>query len=172
MYLQDVHVENYASRGKNGLIGAVRALCLVMAVVFLCFSFVGINLIAFAIAVVLAILVWYLGTREQLDFDYSYTNGTIDIARVFSKSSRKNYLSFDMSEVQLVTPADSDKAKAYSGRGLKKYDCTSRSQDAKVYMVVFRNKKSSNNSEEIVLMELEDDFLSAMKQAAGDVVNI
>lgn len=171
MYLQDVHVENYASRKKSGAIGALRAICIVMAVVFLAYAMIGINIISFFIAVALAVLAWFLGTRDQIDFDYSFTNGTVDIARVFSKSSRKNYLSFEMSEVTMAAPLDSDRAKAYSGRGLRKYDCTSRIPDRKVYEVVFRNKKSGNN-EEIVLMELEDDFINAMKQAAPDVVNV
>lgn len=169
MYLQDVHVENFVSRNKSSVVSAVRIMMIVLAV-FCLFGAIFTPLALIGV-IVFGILAWYLGTRSQIDFDYSYTNGTIDIARVFAKSSRKKYLSIEMKDVSLVAPLDSNYARAYQGRGLKTYDCTSRRGDHKVYEVVFHDTKSNNNSEEIILMELEDDFLDAMSTASPSIVH-
>lgn len=166
MYLQDIHVENYASRKKSGAVTTLRILLIIAGVI--CVVPFGLYLWPLLIALVAFGLAWFVGTRDQIDFDYSYTNGTIDIARVFSKSSRKKYLSFDMNDVIVVAPNDSNYIKGYTGRGLKVWDCTSRDPQKKVYAVVFRDEKKDEN---IVLMELEDDFLDAMEHAAKDAVH-
>lgn len=167
MYLQDVHVENYASRKRSAGMLTLRIIVIILGII--CVVPFGAFLWTLLVALALFGLAWYIGTREQIDFDYSYTNGTIDIARVFTKSSRKKYLSFDMDKVILVAPSDSNYAKGYTGRGLKVWDCTSRDQQKKAYAVVFKSEKSQN--EEIALMELEDDFLDAMEAANRDVVH-
>jgi hypothetical protein len=166
MYLQDTHVENFASRKKSTAVMVLRVILLLAGIV--CVVPLGLYLWPLLIALALFFLAWFAGTRDQIDFDYSYTNGTIDIARVFSKSSRKRYLSFEMSDVIICAPKDSNAIKGYTGRGLKVWDCTSRDPEKKVYAVVFRNQKKD---EEIVLMELEDDFLDAMEHASKDVVH-
>lgn len=166
MYLQDVHVENFASRRPSTAMLFIRVLLIVLGVI--CVIPFGLYLWPLIIALGLFILAWFVGTRTQIDFDYSYTNGTIEIDRVFTKSSRKKYLTFSMSDVITVARLDSDYLRAYQGRGMKVYDCTSQNGKDNVYAVVFRFNKQN---EEIVLMELEDDFLDAMEQAARDTVH-
>lgn len=167
MYLQDVHVENYASRKKSGPMATLRIMVIILGVI--CIVPLGVYLWTLLVALGLFGLAWFIGTREQIDFDYSYTNGTIDIARVFAKSSRKAYLSFEMKNVIVVAPSDSNYIKAYTGRGLKFWDCTSRDKNQKVYAVVFKSKDSPK--EEVALMELDDEFLDAMEQANRDAVH-
>ena len=168
MYLQDVHVENYANRGKS--IG-MRMVTISMGILaFLCLLF-GMIFPPFFLGVIgFGLLSWFLSTRVELDFDYAYTNGSIDISKVFNKSSRKRFLSFDMKDVIVVGPVGSDSVRAYQGRGLKTIDCSARNPEIKTYEVVYHDKKSSN-AETIVIMDLEDDFLEAMKAAAPRVVN-
>ncbi len=83
-----------------------------------------------------------MGTRLELDFDYSYTNGTIDIAKVFTKSSRKKYLSFEMKDVVVVAPVGTDPVRGYEGRGLKVLDCSSRNPQINTYEVEYHYPKS------------------------------
>lgn len=167
MYLQDVHVENYASRKRSTAMLALRIMVIIAGVI--CIVPFGVYLWTLLVALGLFGLAWFIGTREQIDFDYSFTNGTIDIARVFSKSSRKAYLSFEMKNVIVAAPADSNYIKAYTGRGLKFWDCTSREKDRKVYALVF--KKNDAKQEEVALMELDEDFIDAMEKANKDVVH-
>lgn len=169
MYLQDVHVENFANRGKSvGMrmitisVGILAFFCLLLGMLFPPF-FLGV--IGFGL------LAWFLSTRVELDFDYAYTNGTIDIAKVFNKSSRKRFLSIDMKDVVLVGPVGSDSVRAYEGRGIKTIDASSRNPEIKTYEVVYHDTRSNNNSETIVLMDLEDDFLEAMRTAAPSAVH-
>ena len=168
MYLQDVHVENFANRGKSlGMrmatisIGVLAFFCLLLGMMFppLFLGTIGFGLLA-----------WFLSTRVELDFDYAYTNGTIDVAKVYNKSSRKHFLSIEMKDVIVVGPVGSDSVRAYQGRGLKTIDCSSRNPEIKTYEIVFHDKKS-DNAETIVLMDLEDDFLEAMKAVAPRTVN-
>lgn len=167
MYSQDVHIENFASRDKSKGISALRVISIVLGVVFICLSFIPWLIL---VALFFFLLAWFMGQRDQVDFDYSYTNGSIDIARVFSKSSRKKFLSFDMKDVTVVAPRGSEYVAQYQGRGIKTYDCTSDKKDRPVYEVVFHNQKSSN-AEEIVLMELEENFVDAMFDAAPHAVH-
>ena len=168
-YLQDVHVENYANRGKSAGMLVLRALVIVLAVGCLV---LGLLIPPFIFGTIgFGLLAWFLGTRLELDFDYSYTNGTIDIAKVFTKSSRKKYLSFEMKDVVVVAPVGTDPVRGYEGRGLKVLDCSSRNPQIKTYEVVYHDPKSSNNGVTVVLMDLEDDFLEAMRTVSPSAVH-
>ncbi|MQN01950.1 MAG: hypothetical protein FRC54_08630 [bacterium LCO1.1] len=168
MYLQDVHIENFASRGKD--IG-MYILMGVFIVLTLASLIIGMGFPVFYFGVVVfALLAWYVSTKRELDFDYAYTDGTIDIAKVFNKSSRKEFLTFEMKDVVAAAPVGSEYLKAYQGRGIRTIDASARNPQVKTFEIVFRNH-SGNNSENIVLMDLEDDFIDAMRQVAPDAVH-
>ena len=76
-----------------------------------------------------------------------------------------------MKDVVLVGPVGSDSVRAYEGRGIKTIDASSRNPEIKTYEVVYHDTRSNNNSETIVLMDLEDDFLEAMRTAAPSTVH-
>lgn len=168
MYLQDVHVENYANRGKSM---GMQMLFVFMVIVSVLSMMIGLFAPpVFLATIAFVLLAWFIKSRVELDFDYAYTNGSIDIAKVFDKSSRKRFLSFDMKDVIVVGPVGSDSVRAYQGRGIKTIDCSARNPEIKTYEIVYHDKKS-NNAETIVLMDLEDDFLEAMKAVAPRAVN-
>lgn len=169
MYLQDVHVENYANRGKSMGMLSLKIFLIVLTVIFLLLGMFMPPV--FLAAIGSGLLAWFVGTRSELDFDYSYTNGTIDVAKVYTKSYRKHFLTVDMKDVVVVGPVGSDSVRAYQGRGIKTIDCSSRSQDAKTYEIVYHDTKSNNNAEVILLMDLEDDFLDAMSTVAPSAVH-
>lgn len=167
MYLQDVHVENIANRGTVIGMQLLRILLIVLTVG--CIVLGAFLPPMFLVAIVLGLLAWFVGTRTQIDYDYSYTNGTIDVAKVFTKSSRKHFLTIEMKDVIVVGPVGSDSVRAYQGRGIRTIDCSSRKPDANTYEVVYHD--SRNGGETILLMDLDGEFLDAMKIVAPSAVH-
>ena len=76
-----------------------------------------------------------------------------------------------MKDVVVVAPVGTDPVRGYEGRGLKVLDCSSRNPQIKTYEVVYHDPKSSNNGVTVVLMDLEDDFLEAMRTVSPSAVH-
>lgn len=83
------------------------------------FSFIGIPLIPglwipkFIVLIGLVYFFIFLYRHSRIEYDYCYFQGELDVDRVFNKSSRKSYLSFNISEAEMVAPFDSERLSAF-----------------------------------------------------------
>ena len=94
MYLQDLHVENFVSRKPSTVSKVLKIVMIVLAVITFVLGLVVPYLLIMPL--LFAALAWYYQMNSQIDFDYSYTNGVIEIAKVMNKSRRKQMLSVEM----------------------------------------------------------------------------
>ena len=163
MYLQDLHVENFVSRKPNGFSKVLKVVMIALAVITFILGLIVPYLLVMTL--LFAGLAWYYQMNAQIDFDYSYTNGVIEIAKVLNKSRRKQMLSIEMKDVVVVAVSKSDPVRAYVGRRMKTYDCTGHEDGVKYYCMIFKNP-AHNNQEEKLLFQPDEEFLDAMRTVA------
>ncbi|MBR6404503.1 MAG: hypothetical protein IKS48_14080 [Eubacterium sp.] len=91
--------------GPIGIIGGV-ILALLGLFTFLTLSSAGIILLAGGVALCVF-------SKESMDLEYEYifTNGDIDVAKVIAKKRRKNILSIESSSIAKMDRGDSDRVK-------------------------------------------------------------
>jgi hypothetical protein len=121
-------------------------------------AFCGITSILFVsfILLLLAVLfgaIWYmLYLNSKIEYEYTYIEGRMSIARIKAKRKRKELARIEMEEVILIAPTNSHELDSYfNNNQIKRKVCTSGLQDIHSYQVVY---KTSND---INMIEFEPD---------------
>lgn len=95
--------------------------------------------------------------RMNLEYEYSYFNGDLDVDKIVNRSSRKRVFSTNIKKMEMLAPVGTHTLKEY--KRLTVYDFTSKQQDKKVYEMVtsFRGQLVR------VLFEPNDEMLEAIR---------
>ena len=86
------------------------------------------------IPIVVIALVWFLMTRLDVEYEYLYINGDLDIDKIMHKSKRKRLFSANVKEVEILAPADSPQLNQY--QRARVLDLSSCSKDGRKYALV------------------------------------
>ena len=122
-------------------------------------------LIAAIVLGVCAYLFIFPGT--DLEFEYLYVNGELDIDKIMSKSKRKRVKSIQLAEADLVAPLKSHRMDYYNGnQKMKTIDFSSGIEDHKRYAMIVRDSGETCK----VILELDDELANTMKNSAPSKV--
>jgi len=105
----------------------------------------------------LAVADYFLFPRFRKEYEYSYVNGEIDIAAIYSKQNRKDLASISLVSAECIAPAASHALDSY-GSTYKITDYTSGSADEKVYAVV-----TDEGGRRKILLHLSDEMLKDLQ---------
>ena len=107
----------------------------------------------FLLGLLVALLLHYvLSPRLDVEFEYSYVNGELDVAKIFSKQSRKQMASYNMKEMEIFAPLSSAHLDGFRGNpAVRKVDYSSGNPSHKeqVYAFVI----TADNQKEMILFE-------------------
>lgn len=106
--------------------------------------------------IVLLIVDYFLFPRFNVEYEYSYVNGNLDIAAVYSKQSRKELKSIDLTEADCVAPMSSHHLDGFK-QTYKIRDYSAQDPDQEPYAVVVPK------SREIVLLQLNGEMVKDLK---------
>lgn len=120
-------------------------------------------------AVGFLVLSLVVGPRLEVEYEYLYVNGELDIDAIYSKQKRKRKGSYDMEELEILAPMNSHALDSYRNRpGIKLLDYTSAKAPEKSYILVLNHEK-----EQIMLaVELDDQIISDIRRIAPRKVNL
>lgn len=107
-------------------------------------SFFSIFIIPFAILIPVIFIAAdvYVFRMLDLEYEYLYFNGDLDIDKIMSKSSRKRVFEVNMKDVEIVAPVGSDALRPFDNIRAKDY--SSREAGRKLYkMVILTGGKKS-----------------------------
>ena len=94
-------------------------------------------------AIALGVLAYFKMPGLDLEFEYLYVNGELDIDKIMSKVKRKRVGSFDISKAEMVAPVKSHELDYYrQSKDLKVVDCSSGEDHANVYGMVIKDEKA------------------------------
>lgn len=113
-------------------------------------------------SIVLYVMIYFLLRSMSLEFDYNFTGGYFDIARVIGKVKRKTLFNINFKEdTDILAPLTSPALKEYEKLKIRTYDCTGSDQNAIVYCIV--GKDSSHRGEQFrAYFEPDKEMLKAM----------
>lgn len=143
---------------KYGLIGAT-AVC--------AFGALFLHIIFLIGAIVFGILWYFMVPKTDLEWEYLFVNGEMDIDMVMAKSKRKRAKSFDLREADLVAPLDSHRMDYYNNnKQMKVLDYSSGNPQHKRYAVITR----LDNAACKIIIEPDNNLVELMKKSAPSKV--
>ena len=105
----------------------------------------------------------------DLEYEYLYVNGELDIDKIMSKQKRKRVGSYDMKKVELVAPRNSHELDSFRNRkDLKVHDYSSMEENAKTFGMVINGEKGM----ELIYFDPNEAILKDMQRIAPRSVKL
>ncbi len=102
--------------------------------------------------IIMVIVCYFLVPRFDLEYEYSYANGEMDIDAVFSKQSRKHKDSLSLVDIECIAPLGSHHLDAFQ-HGYTVLDYSANEPERKPYVFVRPNDRK------LIYLQLEDDAM-------------
>ncbi len=167
---QDVYMEQHIHRQTPKVIRIYNIL-LIAITVFVAFSFVFIDYRIFGLPLIIMIIAAYFVTQNtKVDFDYTYTNGFLEITKIKRKSKRQDLICCEIKDIVVVAPSKTGPVQPYVGRHMKTFDCLSHDPEVSYYTMIIRDPNTRTETK--VLFEPDEALLEAMHRIAPDKVHI
>ena len=121
-------------------------------------------------AIALGAVLWiFVIPKLEVEYEYLYVNGELDIDAIYSKQKRKRVASYDMQELEILAPSKSHALDSYlNGQGAKVKDFTSGRSQEKSYTLVINKEKGR----EIIKVELDDIIIGDIRRISPRKVNL
>lgn len=163
----DTFVEQIVVKRKTGrefaIIAGVLAVAVIAALVLFYFLFIY----SLLFDVILGYGAWWLITSQNVEYEYSLTNGDIDIDQITAQRKRKRVVSVAGSKIESVGLYD---PAAFAGR---KFDRTVMAApspyDEGVWYFSYRSKKNGNT---LVLFQPEERVLAAFQESLPKLLQL
>lgn len=140
-------------------------LCILLAAAgILLFLFIGspwfIGPLGLLVFIVGICLFFYCLGNHKLEYEYTLTNGSVEIAAIYNASSRKELMSFELDQVTMIVPKGSPRISTENFA--KKRDYSSRTGEGQVISLVIE----IDGRKELVSMEPDERLLAHIKTFA------
>lgn len=114
-------------------------------------------------AVVLGIITYLMIPRFDLEYEYLYVNGEIDIDKIMGKQKRKRCASYDIENLEIMAPSNSHALDSYvNNKDIRIRDYTSLDPQVSSYSLVFNQEKQR----ELVKLELNENVVGEIRRLA------
>lgn len=138
--MTDLYSELLVKKEQTGKDKAVKilliALLAVTAVVGLVFS------LAWILTVALGIAAYFIIPNLDLEYEYVFVNGELDIDKIAAKSKRKRAKSFDLSKMEIMAPVNSHRMDYQNhNTNLKTLDFSSGNKSHKIFAIIIPDDK-------------------------------
>lgn len=151
----DIYTEQLIKKKDTGAMKLKKAgVLLITAVIFVLGLSIPYLMIAFLIMLGVD---FYVIRSLDLEYEYSYINGSLDIDKIMSKSSRKKLFEMNVNELEIMAPSGAPELRPF--QGLKAVDYTSGETGRRVYeMIVIKNGNKKK-----ILFEPNDTIVDGMR---------
>ena len=120
-------------------------------------------------AAVFGALLFFVVPKLDVEYEYLYVNGSLDIDAIYSKQKRKKVGSYDVEELEIAAPEKSHALDSYLNQGnAKVIDYTSSDPHAKKYIMIYNKEKGR----QIIKVEVDDVILNDLRRMAPRKVNL
>ncbi|MCM8711090.1 DUF6106 family protein [Clostridium sp. SYSU_GA19001] len=96
----------------------------------------SVNLLLFAVFLILAIGAFFLKKSLYVEYEYVFTNGEIDIDKIVEMNKRKRVFTFDIKSVELLALEESQYVKDFANKPSKILTLYPKTSDKKVYVAM------------------------------------
>ncbi len=159
--MSDIFKEQIIKKKKNSIELAMFFFIPLMSLGLAFVSLFFFNFFGAFIAAAILYGAYFLMGRFNIEYEYAYTNGELDIDVIYAKNIRKRKLTTDLKDVSVVCYADDNENKHYFNNCVKTYKFTSNSKEG------YRNIHfvANVNGEQVeIVIEPNTKMLDAMKK--------
>jgi len=111
----DYFHEESVTKVNGGLNSVLYVICYIGMIIFAFIALQGLmilmrgiidisTIIIMVVCGALAYLCFVLKNNQRIEYDYTFTNGILDIAKIINNSKRKKLLSVDVREFEVIAP--------------------------------------------------------------------
>lgn len=120
------------------------------------------------VAIGLGVACYFIFQKTDLEYEYLFVNGELDVDVIMGKAKRKRIKSFDMQAVEIIAPLNSHRVDYYKGNTrMKTFDYSSGVAEHKQYMMIVNDSKEGSCK---VILEPGDELADYMKKSAPSKV--
>ena len=160
--MNDGYEEILVKRGKTPKDTILKVLTIGLVALLVAAGIFLFNPIFLVLGMVLGLLAYYLVLPNfDLEYEYLYVGGDIDIDKIMAKRKRKRIASYSKDNLEIMAPTGSDHVASYEKNGKIK-DFTSMNPEKKTWTLVY----GSENSSETVRLELTEEIAKDMRRFA------
>ena len=152
----DFYTEQLVKRQKASSTTLIKAILIILTVL----SVVLIFMIPFGIIGPVITLDVFLFRSMDVEYEYLFVNGSLDIDKIMAKSRRKNMFSMEMTDLEMMAPSGSPELRPY--QGLKGTDYSSGMPGADTYELIVVN----NGEKKKIIFEPNKTVCEGMKMLA------
>ncbi len=156
--MNDTYVEYMVRRKPNPLLLPIKVLIYFIAFIGIIFGLSGAYILLIpGIAAIALIFIWL--PNMNLEFEYLYLDKELSVDKIMNKQKRKRVATIDLSKMDFMCPFNSHELDSYKARNAKCVDYTSKSDNARVYVIVYHE----DNEEKLVSFEPNDEIVKIIK---------
>ena len=163
----DIYLESVTKRKSNPAGKASFFISVAMAVFMFLLGLIYPG--AYLLCFIFAGLAFWTNQYSEREYEVSYTNGTLDIDVIYSKSKRKSVVSVESEDIVVMAKSKTEPVQPYIGAKMKTYDCISHMEGVTYYCLIYRNKDTKE--EEKVLFEPGDEILDELWRHAPQKIH-
>lgn len=142
---------------------------LALTIIFAVLTFIGVfTIISLILCIGFLILTIILMGNKNIEYEYDYTNGSLEIAKIIDNSKRKRILSVESSQIKLVAAEGTNESLRFGNVQLKEYNCSANDSNRTNYIMVAHDEKK--NADFKIIFNPSEKLLNAMKKYNRDVV--
>lgn len=160
--MSDLYIELLVKKKKTSSDTLKKVLLIGGTVIFAVLGILMHPIILIA-ALGMGILDYFMLPGLDLEYEYLYVNGELDIDKIMSKQKRKRVGRYDMKEVEMVAPKNSHELDSFRNmKDIKVCDYSSMDENAKTFGMVAKGKKGK----ELVYFDPSPEILKDMQRIA------
>jgi len=156
--MNEFYTEHLIKQKPTAKTMAMKALYIVLCVLAVLAMFV--IPFGYIITVIVIFVVATFFKRLNLEFEYLFINGDLDIDKIMGQERRKRVFSTNVKEIEIMAPISYAELKPYEN--LKKLDCSSATDNKNVFGLV----ASYKGEKLFVIFEPNETIINGMKYLA------
>lgn len=167
--MSDLYTEVIVKKKKTAKDTILKAALIALTVLAaLAVVMTPLGIIAIVILGVIGVADYFLLPTFDIEYEYLYVNGELDIDKIMSKQKRKRAYTADISQMEILAPSNSHALDSYNHRNLKTFDFSSRMEGHQTYTMILKKE----NGPERLIFEPNEVMLKDMKRIAPREVNL
>lgn len=164
--MSDLYSELLIKKERTAKDAAIKYGMIVLTVLFAAAG-LFISPILLVAAIALGVACYFVLPKTDVEYEYLFVNGELDIDMVMAKSKRKKVMSIDLKEADLVAPLKSHRMDYYNANSkMKTKDYSSGNPEHKRFAIIA--KSGGENSR--IIIEPDEHMAQAIRNSAPSKV--
>ena len=157
----------YLVKKKPTALDAVIKYGLIILTVLAALAGLFVSPVILVLAVIFGVVSYFVIPKTDIEYEYLFVNGELDIDMVMAKTKRKKVNTFDLREADLIAPVNSQRMTYYNNNSkLKTLDYSSGDESHRRFAVIIRADGATCK----VILEPDDTMAQAIKNSAPSKV--